>query len=67
MPAGCSCPASWLAYRLTGAYMLDHHSASQCTPLYDTDAQDWYRPWADPIAPGLELPPLRWPGEVAGR
>jgi len=59
-------PASWLAYRLTGEYVLDYHSASQCTPLFDTHALDWYRPWSDRIAPDLELPPLRWPGDVAG-
>jgi len=59
-------PASWLAYRLTGEYVLDYHSASQCTPLFDTHALDWYRPWSDLIAPDLELPPLRWPGDVAG-
>ena len=59
-------PSSWLVRRLTGAYVLDQHSASQCTPLYDTAAQDWYRPWAEEVAPGIELPPLRWPGEAAG-
>lgn len=59
-------PASWLAYRLTGSYVLDFHSASQCTPLFDTHALDWYRPWSDDLAPGLELPPLAWPGDVAG-
>ena len=59
-------PASWLAYRLTGAYVLDYHSASQCTPLFDTHALDWYSPWASRIAPDLELPPLAWPGDVAG-
>lgn len=59
-------PSSWLGYKLTGAYYLDHHSASQCTPLHDASALDWYRPWADPIAGGIELPPLLWPGEVAG-
>jgi len=26
---------SHVVYRLTGAYVIDHHSASQCTPLYD--------------------------------
>ncbi|MEE3920314.1 FGGY family carbohydrate kinase [Micromonospora sp. BRA006-A] len=26
-------PSSWLAYRLTGRYLLDHHSASQCAVL----------------------------------
>ncbi|MPY80959.1 MAG: sugar kinase [Actinophytocola sp.] len=58
--------SSWLAFNLTGEYVLDHHSASQCTPLYDTDARAWYRPWAEIIAPGLSLPPLRWPGDIAG-
>ncbi|MEH1014373.1 FGGY family carbohydrate kinase [Micromonospora sp. CPCC 206060] len=59
-------PSSWLVFKLTGRYLIDQHSASQCTPLYDTVAQEWYRPWADEIAPGLDLPDLRWPGEVAG-
>lgn len=59
-------PSSWLARRLTGTYVLDHHSASQCTPLYDTVAREWYAPWAARIAPGVELPPLRWSGEAAG-
>lgn len=59
-------PSSWLVRKLTGAYVLDQHSASQCTPLYDTHAQDWYRPWAVDIAAQIDLPPLRWPGEAAG-
>jgi xylulokinase len=59
-------PSSYLAGRLTGAYVLDHHSASQCTPLYDTLDQSWYRPWADDIVGGIELPPLQWPGDAAG-
>ncbi|MEV0582588.1 FGGY family carbohydrate kinase [Nonomuraea sp. NPDC050310] len=60
-------PSSWLVRRLTGEYVLDHHSASQCTPLYDVGRLDWHGPWAERIAPGLDLPPLRWPGEVAGK
>lgn len=59
-------PSSWLVQQLTGEYVLDHHSASQSVPLYDSTAQQWYLPWAERVAPGLELPPLRWPGEVAG-
>ncbi|MFC7495236.1 MULTISPECIES: FGGY-family carbohydrate kinase [unclassified Nocardioides] len=59
-------PSSWLAHRLTGAYVLDRHSASQCTPLYDVDAVEWYAPWVDEICPGIELPELRWSGDVAG-
>ena len=60
-------PASWLAYHLTGEYGLDHHSASQCTPLYDSDALVWYKPWTERIAPDLDLPPLLWPGDVVGQ
>ncbi|MFF1450503.1 FGGY-family carbohydrate kinase [Streptomyces sp. NPDC058274] len=59
-------PSSYLVHRLTGAYVLDHHSASQAVPLYDSVAQDWYGPWARRIAPDIELPPLRWPGDIAG-
>jgi xylulokinase len=59
-------PASYLANRLTGAYVLDHHSASQAVPLYDSLALDWYAPWAERVAPGIKLPSLRWPGEIAG-
>lgn len=59
-------PASWLAFRLTGEYTLDYHSASQCTPLFDTNALSWYEPWVARVAPGLDLPPLRWSDEVAG-
>ncbi len=59
-------PSSYLARRLTGEYVLDHHSASQCTPLYDWLDQSWYEPWAREIAGGIELPPLQWPGEAAG-
>jgi xylulokinase len=60
-------PSSWLVYRLTGEYVLDHHSASQSTPLYDTNANAWYEPWCDDIAPQLAMPVLLWSGEVAGR
>lgn len=60
-------PSSWLVRRLTGEYVLDLHSASQCTPMFDASAMTWYRPWSDAIAPGLELPPLRWAGAMAGR
>jgi len=59
-------PASWLAYQLTGEYGLDFHSASQCTPLFDTETLQWYAPWAAHIAPQLELPELRWAGEQVG-
>jgi xylulokinase len=58
--------SSFLVYRLTGEYVLDHHSASQCDPLYDLRENRWIDEWAAEIAPGLPLPRLLWPAEVAG-
>lgn len=60
-------PASLVVARLTGEYVLDRQSASQCTPLYDAGTQDWHRPWTDLIAPGIEMPRLAWAGDVAGQ
>ncbi|WP_203236823.1 FGGY-family carbohydrate kinase [Nocardia panacis] len=57
--------SSFLVHRLTGRYVLDHHSASQCTPMYDLRAQDWSE-WAQAVAPGLPLPELAWPTEIVG-
>ena len=58
--------SSFVVYRLTGEYVLDHHSASQCDPLYDLQKNRWIEEWADQVAPSLELPRLLWPSEVAG-
>ncbi|WP_166354751.1 FGGY-family carbohydrate kinase [Phytoactinopolyspora limicola] len=58
--------SSFLVHRLTGAYILDHHSASQSVPMYDLDAADWASDWCADIAPGLRLPELAWPGDVVG-
>lgn len=58
--------SSFAVLRLTGEYVLDHHSASQCNPLYDLRAARWDDRLAAEIAPGLELPRLLWPGEAAG-
>src|SRR5690606_29137701 len=43
---------SYLVRRLTGAYVLDHHSASQCDPLYDMHAGGWIEEWREEVAPG---------------
>ncbi len=57
---------SFIVRRLTGSYILDHHSASQCTPMYDPVEHRWIRDWTELIAPGLELPQLCWPSDVVG-
>lgn len=58
--------SSFVIRRLTGEYVLDHHSASQCDPLYDLGAGTWAEDWAESIAPGVPLPRLVWPGERVG-
>ncbi|MGI8696706.1 MAG: FGGY-family carbohydrate kinase [Mycobacteriales bacterium] len=58
--------SSFAVARLTGQYILDHHTASQCDPLYDISARAWCTDWADDVAPGLEMPRLVWPSEVVG-
>jgi xylulokinase len=58
---------SFIAQRLTGEYVLDHHSASQCDPLYEIQTNRWAEDWTKEIAPGLPLPRLVWPAEVVGR
>ncbi len=59
-------PASWLARKLTGAYVLDHQSASQTTPLYDIENETWYDPWWQRYAGTIEQPRLTWAGDIAG-
>lgn len=60
-------PASWLVRRLTGAYVLDHQSASQTSPLYDIEGECWHAAWWERYAATIEPPPLAWASDVAGR
>jgi xylulokinase len=57
---------SYIAAKLTGEYVMDHHTASQCDPLYATSDFDWNLPWAERICRHLPLPRLVWPSEVVG-
>jgi len=59
-------PASWLAYKLTGAYVLDHQSASQTSPFYDIENERWHQPWWQKYAQPIEQPRLAWADELAG-
>ncbi len=58
--------SSFVVGRLTGEYVLDHHTASQCDPVYDIHRRTWATDWADEVFEGLEMPRLAWPGEVVG-
>ena len=57
---------SYIAARLTGEYVMDHHTASQCDPLYLTREFRWNDGWAQRICGHLEMPRLVWPRDVVG-
>jgi xylulokinase len=57
--------SSFVVARLTGQWVLDHHSASQCDPFYDLARCRWADDWLE-VVPELPLPRLAWPGEVVG-
>ena len=44
--------SSFIVSRLTGEYVLDHHSASHWAPLYDVHRNAWIDDWKDRVAPG---------------
>ena len=52
--------------KLTGEHVIDHHTASQCDPLYDLTRNDWATDFAEEVSPGLALPRLAWPSELVG-
>ena len=59
-----SCPG-WVARCLTGAYTLDHYTASGSDPLYELERRAWWeRGWRG--LERLERPGLAWPGEIVG-
>lgn len=55
-----------LAAKLTGEYLQDHHTASQCDPLYLIRDFEWNDEWTSRILGGLPLPRLVWPADVIG-
>ena len=58
--------SSFLVHRLTGEYVLDHHSASHWVPLYDVHENDWIAEWSAAVGLTQAPPPLRWPQEPVG-
>jgi xylulokinase len=59
--------AGYLVYRLTGELAIDHHNGSYFAPFYDLRQACWDLRFAEGAVPSGLLPPLRWPGEIAGR
>lgn len=57
---------SYAVAKLTGEYVIDHHSASQSDPLYDVHARAWADEWLPEVAAALPMPRLAWSNEVVG-
>ncbi|OYU20122.1 MAG: carbohydrate kinase [Rhodobacteraceae bacterium PARR1] len=57
---------SYLTWKLTGEYVIDHYTAANFSPLYDVETQDWTADLAPDILPLDKLPRLMWSTEIAG-
>ncbi|MEZ5797344.1 MAG: FGGY-family carbohydrate kinase [Paracoccaceae bacterium] len=56
---------SYITWKLTGTYAIDHYTAANFSPLYDVEALDWTADLAD-VLPLDRLPALMWSTDVAG-
>lgn len=57
---------SYVNFRLTGRFVMDHYTASGSAPLYDAERRDWTFDLAGDIARPDQLPDLLWTTEIAG-
>lgn len=57
---------SYITFRLTGEYVIDHYTAANFSPLYDVGTQDWTMDLADDIATREMLPRPMWSTGIAG-
>lgn len=58
---------SYLVWKLTGRWVVDHYSASTFVPLYDRDASGWSPELCEGIVRPDQLPDILWTTRVAGR
>jgi xylulokinase len=58
--------SSFLVFRLTGAHVIDHHTAAHFMPLYDAGRGAWSDEFAAGLVPLDALPTPRWSDELAG-
>jgi xylulokinase len=58
---------SYLVWKLTGAYVIDHYTAANFAPLYDVNRLEWTADLAPDILPLDRLPHLMWSTEIAGQ
>lgn len=58
--------SSYLVAKLTGEHVLDHHTASQCDPMYELRSNRWHVERSEIVAEHLVMPRLAWPSEIVG-
>ncbi|HTV70408.1 MAG TPA: FGGY-family carbohydrate kinase [Rhizobiaceae bacterium] len=58
--------ATYITWKLTGRYAIDHYSAANFSPIYDVGRQDWVFDLADDIARPDQLPELVWATDIVG-
>lgn len=57
---------SYVVYKLTGRFVIDHYTAAGFTPLYNVKSQNWFvEPMEDVVNLDL-LPEILWTNEIAG-
>ncbi|HYL40474.1 MAG TPA: FGGY family carbohydrate kinase, partial [Candidatus Binatus sp.] len=57
---------TYLVHRLTGAMVIDAHTASHFNPLFDRSAIAWSDRYAEGITDTDRLPAIGWPTDIAG-
>jgi xylulokinase len=57
---------SYLVHRLTGAYVIDHYTAANFSPLYLVDELGWSSALCRDIVERERLPDLAWTTDVVG-
>ena len=58
--------SGYVAYRLTGNHVVDRHTASYYTPLFDLDRMTWSPTFADAVIDLDRLPRILESHEIAG-
>jgi xylulokinase len=57
---------SFLVHRLTGAFVIDHYTAANTSPLYLVGERGWSASLAPDIIDLDRLPTIAWTSEIAG-
>ena len=58
---------SYVTWKLTGEYVIDHYTAANFSPLYDVEKLAWTDDLAPEILPLDRLPRLMWSTDIAGQ